>query len=266
MSRLLDDVVRELSRLPGIGRRTALRLAMHVLRSREDDVAALVQSIGDFRTGIRYCARCNNLSDNELCDICADPLRDRSQICVVEQVGDVMSIEKTGQFRGLYHVLGGVISPMAGIAPSDLKIDLLISNIAGVTGSSFQSTSISAGGGVPDRGVAWGFGGAAVEGSAGNVNGEDAERSAAIRGGETERSATGRAGNVAVPVREVILAISTTVEGETTLFYILNRLKQFPDLKITTIARGIGFGDELEYADELTIAHAIANRREVLQP
>ncbi|MDR2890811.1 MAG: recombination protein RecR, partial [Alistipes sp.] len=130
MSRLLDDVVRELSRLPGVGRRTALRLAMHILRSSENEVADMVRSIGNFRTGIRHCVRCNNLSDNELCDICSDRSRDRSMICVVEQVGDVMSIEKTGQFRGLYHVLGGVISPMSGIAPSDLKIDLLVENIA----------------------------------------------------------------------------------------------------------------------------------------
>ncbi len=199
MSRLLDDVVRELSKLPGIGKRTALRLAMYILRSREDDVAQLVRSIADFRTGIRYCARCNNLSDNEFCEICNDRSRDAATICVVEQVGDVMSIENTGQFRGLYHVLGGVISPMSGIAPSDLKIDLLLENIA-------------AGG-----------------------------------------------------VKEIILAISTTVEGETTLFYILNRLRCFPDLKVTSIARGIGFGDEIEYADELTISHAILNRREISQ-
>jgi recombination protein RecR len=170
---------------------------MHILRSREDDVAQMIQAIGDFRTGIRYCARCNNLSDNEFCEICSDQGRDHSTICVVEQVGDVLSIEKTGQFRGLYHVLGGVISPMAGIAPSDLKIDLLLDNIA---------------------------------------RGE---------------------------VREVILAISTTVEVETTLFYILNRLRAYKEVKITTIARGIGFGDEIEYADELTISHAIVNRREV---
>ncbi len=176
---------------------------MHILRSREDEVAAMVRAIGDFRMGIRYCARCNNLSDNEFCEICNDPARDCSTICVVEQPGDVLSIDKTGQYRGLYHVLGGVISPMAGIAPSDLKIDLLVENIA--------------------------------------------------RGAEAGSS----------KVREVILAISTTVEGETTLFYILNRLKQFPELKITTIARGIGFGDEIEYADELTISHALVNRREV---
>ena len=216
MSRLLDDVVRELSRLPGIGRRTALRLAMHILRSREDDVAQMIRAVGDFRTGIRYCARCNNLSDKEFCEICNDPTRDRTTICVVEQVGDVISIEKTGQFRGLYHVLGGVISPMAGIAPSDLKIDLLLDNISG-TNNANNSVSDS----------------------------------------------VSKANSIDTKVREVILAISTTVEGETTLFYILNRLRAYKDLKITTIARGIGFGDEIEYADELTISHAIANRREI---
>lgn len=172
---------------------------MHILRSREEDVADMVRAIADFRTGIRYCARCNNLSDNEFCEICSDPSRDASTVCVVEQVGDVFSIEKTGQFRGLYHVLGGVISPMSGIAPSDLKIDLLIDNIS---------------------------------------RGE---------------------------VKEVILAISTTVEGETTLFYILNRLRCFTGLKVTSIARGIGFGDEIEYADELTISHALVNRREIIK-
>jgi recombination protein RecR len=135
---------------------------------------------------------------------------------VVEQVGDVLSIEKTGQFRGLYHVLGGVISPMAGIAPSDLKIDLLLDNIAGTS-----------------------------------------DHESSINTSDTYRP---------TKVREVILAISTTVEGETTLFYILNRLRSYKDLKITTIARGIGFGDEIEYADELTISHAIANRREITKP
>ena len=197
MSRLLQDVVGELSKLPGIGRRTALRLAIHLLRMEPDSVADMTRSIDDFRQKIRYCRVCNNLSDEEVCPICADRERDRSTICVVEQVADVLSIENTRQYRGLYHVLGGVISPMQGIAPSDLKIDLLTERIA--------------------------------------------------RGG----------------VREVILAISTSVEGETTLFYLMNRLRQFPGLKITSIARGIGFGDELEYVDELTLTHALLNRRAV---
>lgn len=197
MSKLLQDAVAELSKLPGIGRRTALRLAIHLLRMEPELVAEMTRSIDRFRNEVKYCARCNNLSDEEICPICADPERDHATICVVEQVADVLSIENTHQYRGLYHVLGGVISPMQGIAPSDLKIDLLCERIA--------------------------------------------------QGG----------------VREVIIAISTSVEGETTLFYLMNRLRQFPGLRITSIARGIGFGDELEYVDELTIAHALRNRREI---
>ena len=197
MSRLLQDVVGELSKLPGVGRRTALRLAIHILRMERESVADMTRSIDRFRNEVRYCSQCNNLSDEEVCPICADRERDRSTICVVEQVAEVLSIENTHQYKGLYHVLGGVISPMQGISPSDLKIDLLCERIA--------------------------------------------------RGG----------------VREVIIAISTSVEGETTLFYLMNRLRQFPGLKITSIARGIGFGDELEYVDELTITHALLNRREI---
>ena len=195
MSLLLQSVVSELQKLPGIGRRTALRLAMHLLRMETDSVDGMTRAIDRFRHDIKHCARCNNLSDTDLCPICADEERDRTTICVVEQVADLLSIENTHQYRGLYHVLGGVISPMQGIAPSDLKIDLLCERIA---------------------------------------EGE---------------------------VKEVILAISTSVEGETTLFYLMSRLRQFPDVKVTTIARGIGFGDELEYVDELTITHALMNRR-----
>ena len=197
MSRLLQDVVGELSKLPGVGRRTALRLAIHILRMERESVAEMTESIDRFRNDVKYCAECNNLSDEEVCPICLDDERDRTTICVVEQVADVLSIENTHQYKGLYHVLGGVISPMQGISPSDLKIDLLTERIA--------------------------------------------------RGG----------------VKEVILAISTSVEGETTLFSLMNRLRQFPGVKVTSIARGIGFGDELEYVDELTITHALRNRREV---
>ena len=197
MSKLLQDVVGELSKLPGVGRRTALRLAIHILRMERESVAEMTESIDRFRNDVKYCAECNNLSDEEVCPICLDDERDRTTICVVEQVADVLSIENTHQYKGLYHVLGGVISPMQGISPSDLKIDLLTERIA--------------------------------------------------RGG----------------VKEVILAISTSVEGETTLFYLMNRLRPFPDVKVTSIARGIGFGDELEYVDELTITHALLNRREV---
>lgn len=197
MSKLLDDVVGELSRLPGVGRRTALRLAMHILKMEMHDVKIMAESISRFRSDIIYCSKCNNLSDSDICTICADPTRDRSIVCVVEQVKDVISIENSSQYRGLYHVLGGVVSPMQGIGPSDLKIDLLIDNIA--------------------KGA----------------------------------------------IKEVILALSTTVEGETTSFYISRRLAEAKEIKITSIARGIGFGDEIDYADELTIAHAIHNRRPI---
>lgn len=197
MSKLLDNVTSELQRLPGIGRRTALRLAMHLLKMEPETVDSLSESMARFRHDIRYCKSCNNLSDSDLCPICSDSRRDRSVVCVVEQVADLMSIENTQQYRGMYHVLGGVISPMQGVGPSDLKIELLCDKL---------------------------------------LTGE---------------------------IREVIIAISTSVEGETTLFYLLNRLKAFPDVKVSTIARGIGFGDELEYVDEMTITHALLNRREV---
>ncbi len=200
MSKLLQDAVSEFTKLPGIGRRTALRLAMHLLKMDVEAVEQMTGSIARFRRDVRHCEECNNLSDTSRCPICENPERDRTTVCVVEQVGDLMSIENTRQYRGLYHVLGGVISPMQGIGPSDLKIDMLIDKVASGT------------------------------------------------------------------VREVILAISTSVEGETTLFYIMNRLKAFPAVKVSTIARGIGFGDELEYVDELTITHALMNRREVEHP
>ncbi len=197
MSKLLQDVVNELAKLPGIGRRTSMRLALHMLKMEASSVCEMTSSISNFRDNIKYCERCNNLSDDAICPICLDEERDRTTVCVVEQVGDLLSIEATRQYRGLYHVLGGVISPMHGVAPSDLKIDLLMDRIA--------------------------------------------------EGG----------------VNEVILAISTSVEGETTLFYIMNRLRNYPNVRVTNIARGIGFGDELEYVDELTITHALLNRRDI---
>lgn len=159
-------------------------------------VAELTEGIDSFRNKIKHCSSCNNLSDDDICPICRDSQRDHSTICVVEQVSDLLSIERTNQYRGLYHVLGGVISPMQGVGPSNLKIDLL------------------------------------------------AERANKVE------------------IKEVILAISTSIEGETTHFYIMNRLKGNNNIKISTIARGIGFGDELEYVDELTITHALKNRRE----
>lgn len=197
MSKLLQDAVAEFAKLPGVGRRTALRLSMHLLKMDAEAVEQMTSAIARFRREVRHCEECNNLSDGARCPICQNPERDRSTICVVEQVGDLMSIENTRQYRGLYHVLGGVISPMQGVGPSDLKIDMLIEKVA------------------------------------------------------------------AGQVREVILAISTSIEGETTLFYIMNRLKAYPDVRVSTIARGIGFGDELEYVDELTITHALLNRRPV---
>lgn len=197
MSKLLDEVVEQLSRLPGIGHRTALRLAIHMLKMDVADTDAMAGAIASFRRDVKFCRKCNNISDNELCEICSDARRDRTIVCVVENVKDVISIEASGGYNGLYHVLGGVISPMQGVGPSELRIDLLLENIA-------------------------------------------------------------REG-----VKEVILAISTTIEGETTSFYIARRLADIKDLKVTEIARGLGFGDELDYADELTITHALHNRNQV---
>ncbi len=187
MSRLLDRAVDELAKLPGVGDRTALRLALHLLRQPADGVDALAAALVDFRRNIKFCRRCNNLSDDELCPICSDVTRDRTTVCVVEQVKDVLSIEHTRSYRGLYHVLGGVISPIQGIGPSDLKINMLVDN---------------------------------------------------VRRGE---------------VKEVILALSTSIEGETTGYYISRQLAD-TGVKISTIARGIGFGDEIDYV------HAISNR------
>ena len=193
MSRLLDRAVDELAKLPGVGDRTALRLALHLLRQPADGVDALAAALVDFRRNIKFCRRCNNLSDDELCPICSDVTRDRTTVCVVEQVKDVLSIEHTRSYRGLYHVLGGVISPIQGIGPSDLKINMLVDN---------------------------------------------------VRRGE---------------VKEVILALSTSIEGETAGYYISRQLAD-TGVKISTIARGIGFGDEIDYADDLTLVHAISNR------
>ena len=196
MSKLLENVVTELAKLPGVGRRTALRLALHLLKQEVEDVDLFAGSIYQFRRDIRWCRQCRNLSDEELCPICSDPKRDHSTICVVEQVGDLISIENTRQYNGLYHVLGGVISPMQGISPSDLHVDLLLDNIR-------------------------------------------------------------RLG-----VKEVILALGTTIEGETTSYYLTKKLQPL-SVVVSVISRGIGFGDALEYADELTITHALRNRKPI---
>lgn len=194
MSTLLDSVVGELSKLPGVGRRTALRLALHILRQELADVDLLSHSIYNFKHNVKNCTQCNNISDDDLCPICLDKKRNRTMLCLVEHVGDLLSIETTGQFNGLYHVLGGIISPINGIAPGDLHLDLLEKNI--------------------------------------------------------ERN----------KVREVIMALPTTMEGETTAYYLSKRLGKL-GVEISAISRGIGFGDEIEYADSLTISHALRHRK-----
>lgn len=197
MSQLLDNVVVELGKLPGVGRRTALRLALHILRQDVEQADMLAGAIYQFRRDIKRCEKCNNLSDTDICPICASTRRDRTVVCVVEQVADLISIEAASQYNGLYHVLGGVISPMTGITPSDLRIDLLQKSV--------------------------------------EQNG----------------------------VKEVILALPTTIEGETTQFYISRRLEGLP-VTLTAISRGIGFGDEIEYAAPETIAHSLSNRKPLL--
>ncbi|WP_167606302.1 recombination mediator RecR [Maribellus sediminis] len=192
-SRLLENAVNEFSKLPGIGRKSALRLVLHLLRQDQEQVSAFGNSLIQLRTEIKHCKICHNISDTEICNICSNTSRNTSVICVVENIRDVMSIENTQQYNGLYHVLGGIISPMDGIGPSDLEIGSLI------------------------------------------------ER---IQEGE---------------IIEVILALSTTMEGDTTNFYIYRKLKDF-EVKISTLARGVSIGDELEYTDEITLGRSLVNR------
>ncbi len=194
-SSLLETAVNEFAKLPGIGRKTALRLVLHLLKQSEHEVEVFGNSFIQLRKEIIYCKVCHNISDNEICRICGNSSRDHETVCVVENIKDVMSIENTQQFRGLYHVLGGIISPMDGIGPSDLEIESLVRR-------------------VKDENV-----------------------------------------------KEVILALSTTMEGDTTNFYIFRKLAPL-NIKITTIARGIAIGDELEYADEVTLGRSILNRVE----
>ena len=195
-SALLDKAVGEMAKLPGIGRKTALRLVLHLLRQDETLTDTLAQSLIEARHEIKRCRCCHNISDDELCPICSNPQRDKSMICVVENVQDVMAVEATQQFNGLYHVLGGVISPMDGIGPNDLEIDSLVERVG--------------------------------------------------EGGVTE----------------VILALASTMEGDTTNFYITRRLAP-TGVKVSMIARGISVGDELEYTDELTLGRSIVNRTPV---
>ena len=192
-SALLENAVDEFAKLPGIGRKTALRLVLHLLKRTEEEVESFGNAVIRLRKEIRYCRVCHNISDTEVCQLCANPGRDHETVCVVENVKDVMSVENTQQYHGLYHVLGGVISPMDGVGPKDLEIESLVER-------------------VPREGI-----------------------------------------------KEVILALSTTMEGDTTNFYIFRKLAPL-GVRITTIARGVAIGDELEYADEVTLGRSILNR------
>lgn len=195
-SLLLERAVGEFAKLPGIGRKTAMRLVLHLLRQDTATVEAFGQSIITLKHEVKYCRVCHNISDTETCLICSDPTRDASTVCVVENIRDVMAVEATQQFQGLYHVLGGVISPMDGIGPSDLQVDSLVERVR--------------------------------------------------QGG----------------VKEIILALSPTMEGDTTNFYISRKLSGF-DVKLSVIARGISVGDELQYTDEVTLGRSIVNRVEL---
>lgn len=192
-SALLEKAVGEFSKLPGIGRKTALRLVLFMLRQGDSDVDQFVNAVSKMKREVKYCRVCHNISDTDVCPICSDSHRDASTICVVENVQDVLAVENTQQFHGLYHVLGGIISPMDGIGPADLEIESLVNRVA--------------------------------------------------EGG----------------VKEVILALSSTMEGDTTNFYISRKLADYP-VKLSVIARGISVGDELEYTDEVTLGRSILNR------
>ena len=192
-SRLLEDAVNEMASLPGIGKKTALRLVLHLLKRESHEVKQFANAFTTLHSDIKYCQSCHNVSDAEICEICADTRRDGETICVVEDIRDVMALENTQQYRGLYHVLGGIISPMDGIGPSDLEIDSLVNRVA--------------------------------------------------------------QGNI----KEIIMALSATMEGDTTNFYLFRKLKDFP-IKVSTLARGVAVGDELEYADEVTLGRSILHR------
>ena len=192
-SKLVERAVEQLSTLPGVGRKTALRLALHLLARPQIDTHTFAQALVEMRDGIVYCKQCHNISDTELCPICSNPKRDASIVCVVQHVGDVLAIENTGQYRGVYHVLGGVISPIDGIGPEDLKITELVERVK--------------------------LGG----------------------------------------VQEVILALGTTMEGDTTNFFIYRSLSGL-DVRLSVIARGVAIGDEIEYADEVTLGRSILTR------
>lgn len=197
-SKLLERAVEQLSSLPGIGRKTALRLSLQLLTRSVQEVHTFASTIEELRTQIIYCQKCHNISDTDLCSICANTSRDAQTLCVVQHIGDVMAIENTGQYRGLYHVLGGVISPIDGVGPEDLTINSLLDRV------------------------------------------------------RTEA------------IKEIILALGTTMEGDTTNFYIHRLLKDFP-VRISTLSRGVAIGDEIEYADEVTLGRSILSRMDFEQ-
>ncbi len=192
-SKLIENAVEELAKLPGVGRKTALRLALHLLKEESEDTFLLAEALVKMRTEVKHCKQCHNISDTEVCSICSNPLRDRSLLCVVSDIRDVIAIENTAQYKGLYHVLGGVISPIEGVGPSDLHIDSLLERLP---------------------------------------NSE---------------------------VKEIMLAISPTMEGDTTAFYLTRKLRDMP-VRITSIARGVPVGGELEYTDEITLGRSIVER------
>ena len=209
-SRLLEQAVQEFSRLPGIGRKTALRLVLHLLRQDVADVIRFSEAVSTLRRDVKFCRVCHNVSDTDVCPVCSDPRRDASTICVVENIQDVMAIENTQQFHGLYHVLGGLISPMDGIGPGDLEIASLVARVS-------------------------------------------------APGSADDPSALGSADDPSASVKEVILALSSTMEGDTTNFYIYRKLAP-TGVKVSVIARGIAVGNELEYTDEVTLGRSILNR------
>jgi recombination protein RecR len=194
-SKLIEEAVNQVAKLPGIGKKTALRLVLHLIREKEESTLSLTDALSKLRTGIRFCEQCHNIADAEVCSICLSPRRDKSILCVVEDSKDVMAIENTSQFNGIYHVLGGVISPMNGVGPADLKIESLVRRVS------------------------------------------DASSEA----------------------REIILALSPTMEGDTTAFYINKRVKDL-NIKVSVIARGVPVGGDLEYADEISLGRSITGR------
>lgn len=194
-SKLIEEAVNQVAKLPGIGKKTALRLVLHMVKSKEENTLALTEALTNLRTNIRFCTICHTISDTDTCTICSSHKRDRTTVCVVDDVKDVMAIENTAQYTGLYHVLGGVISPLQGIGPADLKIESLVNR---------------------------------------------------LNHGQSE-------------IKELILALSPTLEGDTTAFYINKRVKDLP-IKVSVIARGVPVGGDLEYADEITLGRSITGR------